>query len=105
MPEKYRNTKRLFGNALDKKFYGMFHDVEKHFGCLGSVYDFKPEEDTYSIIMPDSMALKEYIEAKIPEWIQKATIVIYFPYIEVDEFVIDKKYIKEKKKDLLVLSI
>ena len=72
----YKQSIELLGSPLsvdsDKKYFGLFPDVEKLFGSLGSFYDFKPTSGVYSIQFQLSYFFIKKTVDKVFKWLDTA---------------------------------
>jgi hypothetical protein len=99
----YKKSIELIGTPLtvspDKKYFGLFPDIEQHFGSLGSFFDIEPVSGFYSIHLPYSFLFIKNIIKKVENWLNssnKLTFLIWAPInINIDGFIITRKILLE----------
>lgn len=99
----YKKSIELIGTPLtvspDKKYFGLFPDIEQHFGSLGSFFDIEPVSGFYSIHLPYSFLFIKSIIKKVENWLNssnKLTFLLWAPInINVDGFIITRKILLE----------
>ena len=57
---------------LNKKYFGLFPDIEQYFGSSGSFYDIEPSSGIYSIQFPASINIIEDTIININKWLDNA---------------------------------
>lgn len=107
----YKSAIELVGTPLtvspNKKYFGLFPDIEKHFGSLGSFYDFEPQSGVYSITLPISYLFISDTITKIKKWLRtsdKMTFLLWLPLnvYTTDGFIIpNKSLLKNIYTDLI----
>lgn len=58
-----------FTVPIGKSYFGLFPDIEQHFGSLGSFYDIEPKSGIYSIQFPFSYIFINDAIVKVNNWL------------------------------------
>ena len=104
----YDNSTELLGTVFNTntEYYGLFYEVEKHFGALGSFYDFVPKSGTYSMQLPSSYVLIKIAVEKAIKWLKNTkdfTLIVWFPmhFTQTEKMSVDALPSLEIQTDLL----
>ena len=83
----YNKSIELIGTPFSvpsgKKYFGLFPDIEQHFGSLGSFYDVEPYSGIYSIHFPLSYYFIKDTIQKVEKWLddseENLTFLLWVP--------------------------
>lgn len=72
----YKKSLELAGTPftvpIGRSYFGLFPDIEQHFGSLGSFYDIDPKSGVYSIQFPFSYIFINDAIVKVNNWLDTA---------------------------------
>lgn len=107
----YKKSIELVGTPLtvasSKKYFGLFPDVEKHFGSLGSFYDFEPISGVYSIHLPLSYLFISNTIEKVENWLNSSLKLHFLIWVPVNVYTVEgvaitrKSLLKDVYQDLI----